>query len=313
MILFKKILKKKMEQVNIKNIPDWLHNSDLYKNITDDEDFLVPKNNFKTTKEINNLEDFILYYNTIKFWGMDYSQDFYDYCLNNKQEVLNYLKNYNCKDNLELKEFISELERSSNIRIKYSIDINTYLKSNNIYKLTIFILEKNNIVFKLSIYFFCINKIFYLSAFGYKIIFMYKNQNIISQLIESIEDYKKYKTNLIYELDSIQINVSKQSELSFDAFGKNNECCYPDNNMDRVSSITLYNLENPESSFEIKISKFNINHILSDLMIIEEKINNLQGNNMPENFRFINPEDREIRLKFTDIIELTSVNISSNL
>lgn len=306
-----------MEQVNINNIPQWLHNSDLYKNITDDEDFLIPKNNFKKTHEINNLEDFILYYNTIKFWGMDYSQDFYDYCLNNKQEVLNYLKNYNCKYNLELNEFILELERSSNVRIKYSIDFCTYLKSNNIYKLTIFILEKNNIVFKFVIHFFSKNKIFNLCTGSYKRILIEKNKNIIIELIENIKNNKKYITHysseqyLEYEFNSIKINSREKSELSFDAFALESalENKYSYIPID-TPLIEFYNIENPESSFEIKISKFNINNILYDLLIIEKIINNVKENNIANELFYTRSDKQYINL---NIFEFNSVNINSNL
>ena len=59
-------------EINIKDIPDFLHNSEVYQNLLKDienNDVLtIPINNYKSDLTINSFKDFVILMNTLQYW-----------------------------------------------------------------------------------------------------------------------------------------------------------------------------------------------------------------------------------------------------
>lgn len=72
-------------------IPKYLHNSNLYKNLDDDEDsFEIPKKNFKKDEIINDLSDFNKLIDCICYFDGKFPKTVKKYYYKNSIEIINH-------------------------------------------------------------------------------------------------------------------------------------------------------------------------------------------------------------------------------
>lgn len=79
-----------METIEIKSIPKWLHNSELYRNLVDNE-VTVKKNRTFELKKIETFSDFEDILKTAEYWGNEFPDELIDFAIYNEDEVLEYL------------------------------------------------------------------------------------------------------------------------------------------------------------------------------------------------------------------------------
>ena len=80
-----------MLSLKIIDIPEYLHDSEFYKNLdqNDEDEILIPKECFKSNEHIYSLDTFTNYIKTVNFWGLSkFSDNFYEYILKEKNLVM---------------------------------------------------------------------------------------------------------------------------------------------------------------------------------------------------------------------------------
>ncbi len=103
-----------MESIHTKDIPQFLHESVLYKNLqskwNEDENIEFPNYCVATTDKINNLEDFIRIVKTCDYWMVEKPDSVYLF-------LINFLKEYLTSENnfLELQNLIKKSLSEQNI------------------------------------------------------------------------------------------------------------------------------------------------------------------------------------------------------
>ena len=71
--------------ISIKDIPDFLRDSQLFQNLESDDDFEISNQYFKNNLDINSIDDFFHLLDTLRYWGIDKIPfEIYDYIINNK-------------------------------------------------------------------------------------------------------------------------------------------------------------------------------------------------------------------------------------
>ena len=109
-----------MISLKIKEIPQFLKESEYYKNLDHSEEKInIDSKFYKENDEINSIEDFKLLYNTIEFWGSKYTQSFYDYSLNNKKLVLEFFKGMSDENSHSVNFLMSDLKKSLPFKIEW--------------------------------------------------------------------------------------------------------------------------------------------------------------------------------------------------
>ena len=74
--------------LTINEIPDYLHESDLYKNIESDDSFKVPEQYFKKEMVIYTFDDFVSYIRIFDYWMLDkYPKEMYIFIIKNKDNI----------------------------------------------------------------------------------------------------------------------------------------------------------------------------------------------------------------------------------
>jgi len=74
--------------LTINDIPDYLLDSELYKNIESDDSFEVPEQYFKKELEINTFDDFVEYLVIFDYWMIDkYPNEIYIFIIDNKDKI----------------------------------------------------------------------------------------------------------------------------------------------------------------------------------------------------------------------------------
>jgi hypothetical protein len=104
--------------ISVKDVPEYLKSSEFFlNNLEIDTNFTITidEHNFKENTEVNNLEDFILLYNTCNFWDIPYPEVFYSFFNSHKQETLNFLKEKNI-------ELWNKLRKNTGRRVEYQHD-----------------------------------------------------------------------------------------------------------------------------------------------------------------------------------------------
>uniref|UniRef100_A0A6C0ADZ9 Uncharacterized protein n=1 Tax=viral metagenome TaxID=1070528 RepID=A0A6C0ADZ9_9ZZZZ len=79
-----------MLKLKYKKFPEYLKESDLYKNLSSKDSIYIPEENFKISDEVNSLEDFKQLFKTINFFGLDYPKQMKKYFDKNTEEVFYY-------------------------------------------------------------------------------------------------------------------------------------------------------------------------------------------------------------------------------
>lgn len=80
-------------KIKFQDIPQWLENSKLYRNFSENENkkIEIPDDCYKKSDKIKNIDDFKLVFNTCKYWNLDeYPNSFYKWGLKNKNEILRF-------------------------------------------------------------------------------------------------------------------------------------------------------------------------------------------------------------------------------
>lgn len=116
------------------DIPKYLHQSQFYLNLSEDDDEInIPK--FKESTEIKNMHDFNKLFKTISFFNLEISKSMYKYFKNNSLEVVKYYlintkkyeKNrYSLELNDLFKNIIEKKIENFDQFISYSIIIKNY-------------------------------------------------------------------------------------------------------------------------------------------------------------------------------------------
>lgn len=84
-------MKIKMLSISKNNIPEYLHSSNFYNNLDDENDYIdIPKTCFKEDETINNFKDFKRLFHVYKYFGCDFSQSFERYYILHSDEVFKY-------------------------------------------------------------------------------------------------------------------------------------------------------------------------------------------------------------------------------
>ncbi len=82
--------------ISVKNIPDWLHNSEWYETLNTnlDKEITINSEYFKYTCDINNTAELLLVLHIMVFWGLKYiPESVFDFILNNRDNIdLQYIK-----------------------------------------------------------------------------------------------------------------------------------------------------------------------------------------------------------------------------
>uniref|UniRef100_A0A6C0AE05 Uncharacterized protein n=1 Tax=viral metagenome TaxID=1070528 RepID=A0A6C0AE05_9ZZZZ len=79
-----------MLKLKYKNFPEYLKESDFYKNLTSKDSIYIPEENFKKDNSVNSLEDFKQLFKTINFFGLDYPEQMKKYFNKNNEEIFDY-------------------------------------------------------------------------------------------------------------------------------------------------------------------------------------------------------------------------------
>ena len=79
-----------MLKIKYKNFPEYLKNSDFYKNLDSEDYIYVPLKNYKENDIINSLEDFVKIFDTINFFGMECTSSMKEYFIKNTEEIFDY-------------------------------------------------------------------------------------------------------------------------------------------------------------------------------------------------------------------------------
>jgi hypothetical protein len=77
-----------MISINKNKIPNYLQDSEYYKNIQSDEHFEISKEHYKQYIIINTFDDLISYIRILDFWLVnDIPDEFYDWVFKNKYKI----------------------------------------------------------------------------------------------------------------------------------------------------------------------------------------------------------------------------------
>lgn len=180
-----------MLTISVSDVPNWLKNSELYINLEKDEDntIEIPKDFYKKTDNIFNIEDFEKVYRTCKFWNMDYPITFYKFALKNKKNCLKFFYSELDDKNDEINSLIDDLSYSSNLEYKiityeidYEINYKLIIKFSENFILSYNIHDNCDIQLLNSI----INDNNYEENDGYKTII--KNEDFISYLEHNVSE-----------------------------------------------------------------------------------------------------------------------------
>ena len=79
-----------MLKLKYKNFPEYLKESDFYKNLTSKDSIYIPEENFKDNNSVNSLDDFKQLFKTINFFGLDYPEPMKEYFDKNVDEIYDY-------------------------------------------------------------------------------------------------------------------------------------------------------------------------------------------------------------------------------
>ena len=222
-------------------VPEYLKNSEFYKNNLKNDNNVcisIDKKYFKENTDVNNLDEFKNLYYTCNYWLLDFPQSFYDFALENKKNVLIFLK----QNNIYLHD---ELNKILNIDIKYKISAT----------------DSNDIYYFLHLY-FCNQNI---------PLFVCKG------MIYG-KDYYLYDDQLINVIDSkFDINNFKLLKNKIIMRFYDNKIFYFENNyLYIVDSYNEYvDIYSPSLTFKLYISKFNQEKILKILNSIIKDIDKL--------------------------------------
>ena len=131
--------------ISIKNIPSWLHESELYKDIlineADDLDKEIPIKNeyFKTTSDVNNSNELLLILQVINFWSLNcVPESVFDFVLNNHDNIdLEYIQSAskvpnvdNIWDKLKILMYPNKHQIINNVAEKGYMDLLKFLDKN---------------------------------------------------------------------------------------------------------------------------------------------------------------------------------------
>lgn len=137
-----------MNTLPLDRIPTWLHSSDLYKNHLDlcksEEDnenykgckdwyITFPINNFRYDNSLPvDINDFILLYNTIGYWGGEIPETLYEFYLKNEKSVLRFLYSFDSKDTFNniIINYLENYRISCTIDASHMFKLDVYLKIN---------------------------------------------------------------------------------------------------------------------------------------------------------------------------------------
>uniref|UniRef100_A0A6C0AGA0 Uncharacterized protein n=1 Tax=viral metagenome TaxID=1070528 RepID=A0A6C0AGA0_9ZZZZ len=266
-------------QINILEIPDFLQDSEFYRNLDLNFNELITIPELKITCEINNITDFKNLFETLNFFGVNnFPNNFIDYYLNNSEEVFNSLNKKSLKFKILLINFCNlKIENHNQFFITYKIinlyklqDYDNYIEyalnnADNLFKDNYFKDNKDNK--KL------VKKIFstqILELKDYKIIddnihFTIKNKKLS-------EEYKKSTSIISIEsvskiIDAIKNNIDYEYDSKKKYFEKNIPR-YKKNNLYLVFYKSFSTLISP-----IIINEFNKKIILKEFQKILEFIN----------------------------------------
>jgi len=93
--------------LTINDIPNYLKDSELYKNIESDDSFKVPEQYFKKELVINTFNDFVLYLAIFDYWMLGkYPNEIYIFIINNKDKINIDL----LKEQFPMNEFINKIK-----------------------------------------------------------------------------------------------------------------------------------------------------------------------------------------------------------
>uniref|UniRef100_A0A6C0AD68 Uncharacterized protein n=1 Tax=viral metagenome TaxID=1070528 RepID=A0A6C0AD68_9ZZZZ len=114
-------------KIKFQDIPQWLENSELYRNFSENENkkIEIPDDSYKKSDKIKNMDDFKLVFNTCKYWNLDeYPNSFYKWALKNKNEALRIM--YQEPEDLKTNDLIEKLTLSYKMKYKLIpfIDLN---------------------------------------------------------------------------------------------------------------------------------------------------------------------------------------------
>ena len=89
--------KSSMIEITLQNVPEWLHQSEQYKFLLNDQEhnsFPLDLQSIKSDITVNNMDDFISLFKTCSFWGINYPEtlmSFINLSIKNKCDALSYL------------------------------------------------------------------------------------------------------------------------------------------------------------------------------------------------------------------------------
>ena len=111
--------------LTINDIPEFLRDSDLCKNIVSDESFDVPIEFFKKELIINSFDDLIEYIKIFDYWIINKIPDeFYKFVFENKEKINIDLLN----DQYQMNDLIKQIEYFNSDNICASLAKNGYLE-----------------------------------------------------------------------------------------------------------------------------------------------------------------------------------------
>lgn len=100
-------------------IPEWIKSSEMFEQLDEHEEFFIDESKVKPNPSIESYEDYKNFYQTVSFWGLELTPEFYSYSLENKKESLKYLSNL--PGDLQAIELAKELKQTPNLNLKYKI------------------------------------------------------------------------------------------------------------------------------------------------------------------------------------------------
>lgn len=100
-------------------IPEWIKTSEMFNQLNEDEEFFIDESRIKSDPSIESYEDYKNFYQTVSFWVLELTPEFYSYSLENKKESLKYFSSL--PGDLNAVELAKELKQTPNLNLKYKI------------------------------------------------------------------------------------------------------------------------------------------------------------------------------------------------
>lgn len=274
-------------EINISEIPDFLQDSEFYKNLDLNSNELITIPELKITDEINNITDFKKLFKTLDFFGVDkFPNNFIEYYLNNSEDVFDYLKKKKSSEYKNLLVFFCNLkiENHNQFFITYKIinlyklnpeDYDNYIEYGiNFLNSSIFLNEVKNLKnLKNLDYKMFIKRISWteiLELKDYKI--LYDDISVTVTKKNLLKEWKISKSIIPIEsvseiINAIKNNIEYQYEKKTTSSRKNVPY-YKDNQLFLIYHRNKSNITEP-----ITINTFNKNIILEEFRKIAEFIN----------------------------------------